>query len=59
MLDKHSKIARMVKGIVKTTRKDKNTNKDNMRNLLPYSDFASFEEESNNIVSKDLKRYFI
>ena len=57
-MDKHSKIARMVKGIVTTKRQEKSIINEKMRNMMPYSDFTTFEDDQKFLPNKDLRRYF-
>ena len=68
MMDRHSKIARMVKGII-VNRKSGGGNimgrqeKFSQRmhgNLMPYSDYVSIDqgEEESYRLNKDLRRYF-
>jgi hypothetical protein len=67
MMDRHSKLARMVKGIMVNRKSGGNIigrqEKISQRmqgNILPYSDYVSLEqgEEESYKLNKDLRRYF-
>ncbi len=66
-MDRHSKIARMVKGIIVNRKSGGNIigrqekfSERMQGNIMPYSDYVSIEqgEEESYRLNKDLRRYF-